>query len=219
MSIQTVAARRDTAAARLGRAARSRSLMIIVSVAAVIGLAFSATASAHSARSGGAHEHHRAHPSRSALQHRAAVVQHHRPNSHGCGVSRARHPKPHLVGELARCGACARASSMTLAYKIAAFAQALHDTLAAQVPSQRAAARRRPRIDARRGESGTGTAKSDGIAVGKTRRPPTVLRSAAATALTRHAVDIPFTPPPPAGPGVWQPTPPAFAPAIPCRRG
>ncbi|MBV8966132.1 MAG: hypothetical protein JO191_08150 [Mycobacteriaceae bacterium] len=95
-------------------------------------------------------------------------------------------------------------------YAIAAFAQALHDTLAAQVPSQQS------QLDA--DLAGTlaqvpdGRSKSAGVAAG-TRQAAAVLAVRRGDGLDTASLDIPFTPPPP-GPGVWQPTPPSFAPAV-----
>jgi hypothetical protein len=95
-------------------------------------------------------------------------------------------------------------------YRVAAFAQALHDTLVAQVPSQQSA------LDADLGSTlGTipdGPAKTAGIA-GGAEQAATVLAERQGDGLDTASLDIPFTPPP-AGPGVWQPTPPTYAPAI-----
>jgi hypothetical protein len=95
-------------------------------------------------------------------------------------------------------------------YAVAAFAQALHDTLAAQVPSQQ------PQLDADLASTLAaipgGFAKGAGIAEGK-QQASAVLTERQGDGLDTASVDIPFTPPPP-GPGVWQPTPPALAPAV-----
>jgi hypothetical protein len=95
-------------------------------------------------------------------------------------------------------------------YDAAAFAQALHDTLAAQVPGQQT------QLDADLASTlagvPDGTAKTDGIAEGE-QQAAAVLSQRQADGLDTASVDIPFTPPPP-GPGVWQPTPPSFAPAV-----
>ena len=95
-------------------------------------------------------------------------------------------------------------------YAIAAFAQALHDTLAAQVPSQQ------PQLDADLATTLAavldGPAKSAGIDAGK-QQAAAVLAERQGDGLDTAAVDTPFTPPPPS-PGVWQPTPPAFATAL-----
>ncbi len=95
-------------------------------------------------------------------------------------------------------------------YRAAAFAQALHDALVAQVPAQQ------PRLD---GDLATalagipdGAAKTAGIAEGQ-QEAALVLLQRQDDGLDTASLDIPFTPPPP-GPGVWQPTPPAFAPAV-----
>jgi hypothetical protein len=95
-------------------------------------------------------------------------------------------------------------------YDAAAFAQALHDTLAAQVPGQQT------QLDADLASTlagvPDGTAKTDGIAEGE-QQAAAALSQRQADGLDTASVDIPFTPPPP-GPGVWQPTPPSFAPAV-----
>ena len=94
-------------------------------------------------------------------------------------------------------------------YSEAAFAQALHDTLAAQVPSQQSA------LDSDLASTlasiPDGAAKNDGIAAGE-QQAATVLAERANDGLDTASLNIPFTPPPP-GPGIWQPTPPAFHPA------
>ena len=88
-------------------------------------------------------------------------------------------------------------------YAVAALAQALHDTLAAQVPSQQAsldaslAATLAPVPD--------GPAKKSGITAGA-REASVILAERAGDGLDTASVDIPWTPPPPA-PGVFQLTP------------
>jgi hypothetical protein len=95
-------------------------------------------------------------------------------------------------------------------YALAALAQALHDTLAAQVPAQQA------QLDADLAQTlaniPDGPAKRAGIATGQ-REAQVVLTQRQGDGLDTASVDIPFSPPPP-GPGVWQPTPPAFLPAV-----
>lgn len=95
-------------------------------------------------------------------------------------------------------------------YAGAAFAQALHDALLAQVPAQQ------PQLD---GALATtlaaipdGAAKNAGVTEGK-QEAALVLLQRQDDGLDTASLDIPFTPPPP-GPGVWQPTPPTFAPAV-----
>ena len=95
-------------------------------------------------------------------------------------------------------------------YRAAAFAQAPHDALVAQVPAQQ------PQLD---GDLATalagipdGAAKTAGIAEGQ-QEAALVLLQRQDDGLDTASLDIPFTPPP-AGPGVWQPTPSAFAPAV-----
>jgi hypothetical protein len=92
----------------------------------------------------------------------------------------------------------------------AALAQALHDTLAAQVPSQQAA------LDASLAATlesvHDGHAKRRGIAAGA-HEAAFILAERAGDGLDTASVDIPFTPPP-AAPGVFQLTPPVSRPAI-----
>jgi hypothetical protein len=95
-------------------------------------------------------------------------------------------------------------------YSVAAFAQALHDTLAAQVPSQQSALD--TALSSTLGIVPDGPAKAAGIAAGA-EQAATVLAERQGDGLDTASLDIPFTPPP-AGPGVWQPTPPTYASAI-----
>jgi hypothetical protein len=103
----------------------------------VIALAFSATASAHAARSGGAHQRHRAHPH---AQHPRVALQWYDITDQT--VTAAAFPEPVTqsrawsVSWLAAARAVRHHHDRT--YRIPAFAQALHDTLAAQVPTQQA---------------------------------------------------------------------------------
>lgn len=94
------------------------------------------------------------------------------------------------------------------AFEAAAFAQALHDALAAQVPSQTAA------LDAdlasTLGGVPNGPAKSAGIVAGQ-QQAAAVLAQRSGDGLDTASLDIPFTPPS-TDPGVWQPTPPKFTP-------
>jgi len=95
-------------------------------------------------------------------------------------------------------------------YATAAFAQALHDTLAAQVPSQQ------PQLDAALASTlagvAAGPAKQAGITAGQ-RQAATVLAERQGDGTDTASVDIPYTPPTP-GPGIWQPTPPTYGPAV-----
>ncbi|HEV7527580.1 MAG TPA: vanadium-dependent haloperoxidase [Solirubrobacteraceae bacterium] len=95
-------------------------------------------------------------------------------------------------------------------YRVAAFAQALHDTLVAQVPSQQSS------LDADLASTlagvPDGSAKSAGIAAGK-QQASALLAARSGDGLDTASVDSPFTPPPPA-PGVWQPTPPTYGATI-----
>jgi hypothetical protein len=95
-------------------------------------------------------------------------------------------------------------------FRRAAFATALHDTLAAQVP-------------AREGELDEALAttldaipdskqKGRGVAAGEN-EASRVLTERAGDGLDTASVEKPFTPPAPT-PGVWQPTPPSFGPAV-----
>ncbi|MHB8234450.1 MAG: vanadium-dependent haloperoxidase [Solirubrobacteraceae bacterium] len=108
--------------------------------------------------------------------------------------------------------AAARAvgDSQNPGYDAAALAQALHDALAAQVPSQQS------QLDADLASTlagiPDGAAKSAGIAAGR-RQAAAELAQRQGDGLDTASLDIPFTPPP-AAPGVWQPTPPTFAPAV-----
>jgi hypothetical protein len=94
-------------------------------------------------------------------------------------------------------------------YGTAAFAQALHDALAAQVPGQQS------QLDADLASTlaavPDGPAKSAGIAAGQ-QQASEVLDERAGDGLDTASLDIPFTPPS-TDPGIWQPTPPAFSPA------
>jgi hypothetical protein len=93
-----------------------------------------------------------------------------------------------------------------LRYAVAAFAQALHDTLAAQVPGQQS------QLDADLAQTlaaiPDGSAKSAGISSGE-REAREALAERQGDGLDTASVDTPFTTPP-AGPGVWQPTPPTL---------
>lgn len=95
-------------------------------------------------------------------------------------------------------------------FQVAAFATALHDTLVAQVPGQQA------QLDAALSSTLSGIPngwdKSRGIAAGQ-HEASLILAQRAGDGLDTASVDIPYTPPPPA-PGVWQPTPPTFGPAV-----
>jgi PAP2 superfamily len=94
------------------------------------------------------------------------------------------------------------------AFETAAFAQALHDTLAAQVPSQGAALD--SDLATTLGTVPDGWAKSAGIAAGA-QQAAAVLAQRSGDGLDTASLDIPFTPPS-TDPGVWQPTPPNFTP-------
>ena len=95
-------------------------------------------------------------------------------------------------------------------FQAAAFATALHDTLAAQVPAQQA------QLDAALASTladvPDGWEKRLGIAAGQY-EASRVLSQRAGDGLDTASVDVPYTPPP-AAPGIWQPTPPTFGPAV-----
>lgn len=95
-------------------------------------------------------------------------------------------------------------------HSTAALAQALHDTLAAQVPSQKSA------LDAALAATlatvPDGRQKSKGIADGA-RQAAAILAERAGDGLDTASVDILWTPPPPA-PGIFQLTPPVSRPTI-----
>ncbi|HEX6519615.1 MAG TPA: vanadium-dependent haloperoxidase [Streptosporangiaceae bacterium] len=95
-------------------------------------------------------------------------------------------------------------------FTTAAFAQALHDTLAAQVPAQQA--QLDADLTATLAGVPDGAAKQAGIAAGR-RAASTVLAERQGDGTDTASLDIPYTPPPP-GPGIWQPTPPTFGPAV-----
>jgi hypothetical protein len=84
----------------------------------------------------------------------------------------------------------------------AAFAEALHDTLVDQIPSQQAT------IDTDLSSSlaalPDGTAKTAGVAAGR-REATKMLAQRAGDGLDRDSIDTPWTTPAPA-PGIWQPT-------------
>jgi hypothetical protein len=94
-------------------------------------------------------------------------------------------------------------------YATAAFAQALHDTLVALVPSQ--ASQLDSQLASTLATVPAGPAKGGGIAAGK-QQASIVLADRADDGLDTASLDVPYTPPS-TGPGVWQPTPPGFGPA------
>jgi hypothetical protein len=92
----------------------------------------------------------------------------------------------------------------------AALAQALHDTLVAQVPSQQAVLD--SALASTLADLNPGRHKRHGIAEGKA-AAARILSERAGDGLDTASVDIPFTPPA-AAPGVFQLTPPVTRPAI-----
>jgi hypothetical protein len=95
-------------------------------------------------------------------------------------------------------------------FATAAFAQALHDTLVVLVPSQELT------LDADLASTlagvPSGPSKSAGVAAGQ-QQAAQVLAQRAGDGLDTASLDTPYTPPS-TDPGVWQPTPPAFGPAV-----
>jgi len=104
----------------------------------------------------------------------------------------------------------AAAGSRNPDYQVAAFAQALHDALVSLVPSQASALD--SDLTTTLATVPDGPAKSAGIAAGQ-QQAAAEIAARQNDGLDTASVDTPFTPPPPA-PGVWQPTPPAFGPAV-----
>lgn len=100
--------------------------------------------------------------------------------------------------------------SQRRSFSTAAFATALHDTLVALVPAQQSALD----TDLASTLAGVpnGNGKQRGIAAGQ-HEAAQALAERNGDGLDTASVDAPFTPPP-AAPGVWQPTPPTFGPAI-----
>ena len=100
--------------------------------------------------------------------------------------------------------------SSSPAFGAAAFVTALHDTLAAQVPSQQAA------LDADLAATlatiPNGVVKSRGVIAGQ-REAAAALAERSGDGLDTASVDIPWSPPAP-GPGIYKLTPPTFGPAI-----
>lgn len=95
-------------------------------------------------------------------------------------------------------------------FQAAAFATALHDALVAQVPGQE------PQLDAALnstlGTIPSGPARQRGIAAGR-QAAEEALSERAGDGLDAASVTPAWTPPAPA-PGIWQPTPTTFGPAI-----
>jgi hypothetical protein len=95
-------------------------------------------------------------------------------------------------------------------FRKAAFATALHDTLAAQVPSQ--SAQLDSTLDDTLSGIPDGSSKQHGIAAGK-HEAAKVLAERNGDGLDTASVNAPWTSPP-AAPGVYQLTPPTFGPAV-----
>jgi len=93
-------------------------------------------------------------------------------------------------------------------YRTAAFATALHDTLVQLAPAQAA------KLDGELAQTlatvRDGRAKAKGIAAGQREAARSLQGRAGDGLATAAEVDPPYTPPA-AAPGIWQPTPPAFA--------
>jgi hypothetical protein len=94
--------------------------------------------------------------------------------------------------------------------QVAALATAVHDALLAQVPAQSSVLD--AALAATLADVPDGPAKQRGVAAG-VRAAAAVLAERTGDGLDVAHVNIPWSPPPPA-PGIWQPTPPAFGPAI-----
>ncbi|MFL6072085.1 MAG: vanadium-dependent haloperoxidase [Mycobacteriales bacterium] len=112
------------------------------------------------------------------------------------------------VSWLAAARAAREASSPVAA--AAGLATALHDTLAAQVPAAQSGLD--SALTATLAGLPQGLAVERGVAAGR-RHAAAVLAERAGDGLDTASVDIDWTPPP-AAPGVWQPTPPSFGPAV-----
>jgi hypothetical protein len=100
--------------------------------------------------------------------------------------------------------------SLNPSYATSAFAQALHDTLVAQVPSQQS--QLDDDLASTLASVPDGAAKTRGIAVGR-QEATDVLSERQRDGLDTASVDVAWQPPP-SGPGVWQPTPPSYGPAL-----
>ncbi|MDX6252977.1 MAG: hypothetical protein QOF10_6337 [Kribbellaceae bacterium] len=94
-------------------------------------------------------------------------------------------------------------------YREAALAGAVHETLVTLVPARKAQLDQA--LSTTLARIPDGTAESAGLAAGR-KQAQTVLASRAEDGLDPASVNAPFTPPP-AGPGIWQPTPPTYSPA------
>lgn len=103
-----------------------------------------------------------------------------------------------------------RASGAGPVERIAALASAVHAALAAQVPAQSGGLD--AALAATLGALPDGPPKQRGVTLGASAARE-VLAERAGDGLDVAHVNIPWTPPP-AAPGTWQPTPPAFGPAI-----
>jgi hypothetical protein len=95
-------------------------------------------------------------------------------------------------------------------FRTAAFATALHDTLAALVPAQQS--QLNDALAQTLSGVPDGPRKADGSAAGAGAADAT-LAEREGDGLDYASLDIPWSPPP-AAPGVWQPTPPTFGPAV-----
>jgi hypothetical protein len=108
--------------------------------------------------------------------------------------------------------AAARATSANSdpRFTVAALSTALHDTLIAQVPGQ--SAQLDEALETTLADVPTSRIKQRGIEAGH-REAARALAERAGDGLDQASVNAPWTPPP-AGPGIWQPTPPGFGPAV-----
>jgi hypothetical protein len=185
--------------------ARIRISLALAALGAALTLGGGAVASAHS--------HHHAHAGEKSSPSQSALALQWYDITDGT-VKAAAFPEPvtqsrtWAVSWLAAARALAHGPDPS--YRAAAFAQALHDTLAAQVPSQQS--QLDDDLASTLASIPDGPAKSAGVAAGK-QQASALLSARAGDGLDTASVDTPFTPPPP-GPGVWQPTPPTYGPAI-----
>ncbi|TDO48543.1 PAP2 superfamily protein [Kribbella sp. VKM Ac-2527] len=94
-------------------------------------------------------------------------------------------------------------------YRDAALAGAIHETLVTLVPARKTELDQS--LTTTLARIPDGSSESAGLTAGR-RQAQTVLASRANDGLDPASVNVPFTPPP-ATPGIWQPTPPTFSPA------
>ncbi|WP_328991780.1 vanadium-dependent haloperoxidase [Kribbella sp. NBC_01245] len=113
------------------------------------------------------------------------------------------------IGWLAATRALLHKPAATRDYQDAALAGAVHETLVTLIPAR--AAQLDQALATTLARIPDGSAESTGLAEGR-RQAKAVLTSRTGDGLDPASVNAPFTPPP-AAPGIWQPTPPANSPA------